>query len=43
LEYHDRVLQLHGDGTWTATDTLDAPETNWHVVPATVLNSLQVG
>jgi vitamin B12/bleomycin/antimicrobial peptide transport system ATP-binding/permease protein len=43
LEYHDHVLQLHGDGTWTASDTLGAPESEWNVVPAPILNSLQVG
>jgi putative ATP-binding cassette transporter len=43
LEYHDRILQLHGDGTWTAMEAIDAPEAEWHVDPAPVLNPLRVG
>jgi putative ATP-binding cassette transporter len=43
LEYHDRVLQVHGDGTWTAPDVDDAPEAEWDVAPAPALNSLQIG
>jgi putative ATP-binding cassette transporter len=43
LEYHDHVLQLRGDGTWTATNGEGTPETEWGVVPAPILDSLQVG
>jgi putative ATP-binding cassette transporter len=42
LEYHDRLLQLQGDGTWTATDTADAAEAEWGIVPAPMLGTLQV-
>ncbi len=43
LEYHDQVLQLRGDGTWTATHEVGTPEAEWSIVPAPILDSLQVG
>jgi putative ATP-binding cassette transporter len=39
LEYHDQLLQLHSDGTWTTSDLTEA-ETDWHPVPASILGSL---
>lgn len=43
LDYHDQLLRLRGDGTWSATDAVESPETEWDVVPAPILGSLQVG
>ncbi|HEY7330190.1 MAG TPA: SbmA/BacA-like family transporter [Gemmataceae bacterium] len=43
LEYHDQLLQLHSDGTWTATETLEAAEAEWRVLPVPILSTLQVG
>ncbi len=43
LEYHDQLLQLQRDGTWTATETAETPVAKWHIVPTPVLDSLQVG
>jgi putative ATP-binding cassette transporter len=43
LEYHNQLLQLQGDGTWTVTDTVEVPEAEWDVMPAPILGSLQVG
>jgi putative ATP-binding cassette transporter len=43
LEYHDRILQLHGNGIWTAMEAVDAPEAEWHAVSATGLDSVRVG
>jgi vitamin B12/bleomycin/antimicrobial peptide transport system ATP-binding/permease protein len=42
LEYHDQVLQLHSDGTWTATDTADTMEPELRVLSAPRIGSLQV-
>lgn len=42
LEFHDRLLQLQDDGSWT-TDAIEAPEAEWRVVRGPVLDSLQVG
>ncbi|HEY7330831.1 MAG TPA: SbmA/BacA-like family transporter [Gemmataceae bacterium] len=36
LEYHDQLLQLHSDGTWTASDLMEA-EPEWRPVPASIL------
>jgi vitamin B12/bleomycin/antimicrobial peptide transport system ATP-binding/permease protein len=43
LEYHDQLLQLHSDATWSATDTVEATELELRVLPAPILGSLQVG
>ncbi|MHB1423373.1 MAG: ABC transporter ATP-binding protein/permease [Gemmataceae bacterium] len=43
MEHHDRLLQLHGDGAWTASDTIEVSEAVWPAVPAPILNSLQAG
>jgi putative ATP-binding cassette transporter len=43
LEYHDQVLHLERNGTWTATETAEAPDAKWRVEPAAILDSLQVG
>jgi putative ATP-binding cassette transporter len=41
-DYHDALLQLHGDGTWTATDLDSPPASEWSL-PSPVSESLQVG
>jgi len=43
LEYHDQILQLHRDATWTVTDTIEATVPELRVLPAPLLGSLQVG
>src|SRR5579884_1058416 len=43
LEYHDQLLQLHSDGSWRATDTIEAADAEWGVLRAPILGSLQVG
>lgn len=43
LEYHDQLLQLHSDETWTVTDMVEAMEPELRVLPAPMLGSLQVG
>lgn len=42
-EYHDQHLQLHGDGTWTATEAVDPTPSPWHIVPVPKVATLQVG
>ncbi len=42
-EYHDQLLQLHSDGTWTVTDTAEALEPELHILSAPIIGSLQVG
>jgi putative ATP-binding cassette transporter len=41
--YHDTLLQLHGDGTWTATELDTASDTEWNRFSGPVAESLQVG
>jgi putative ATP-binding cassette transporter len=42
LDYHDMLLQLRGDGTWSVTDAAREPaEAGWELVPATA--NLQIG
>ncbi|MGH7227182.1 MAG: ABC transporter ATP-binding protein, partial [Gemmataceae bacterium] len=43
LDYHDRLLRLHGDGTWTVSDTIPPRKAEWDVVAAPLVASLQVG
>jgi putative ATP-binding cassette transporter len=43
LAYHDQVLQLQGDGTWTVSENLQETDAEWDVVPSPILDSLQVG
>jgi putative ATP-binding cassette transporter len=43
LGYHDQLLQLHSDGTWTAKETVEAAEAEWRVQTLPILSSLQVG
>jgi vitamin B12/bleomycin/antimicrobial peptide transport system ATP-binding/permease protein len=43
LDYHEHLLQLRGDGTWSATEPDHATEAEWNVSPAPFLGSLQVG
>ena len=43
MEYHDHLLQLQDDGSWTATHLIEAPDTEWCIVPTPTLGSLQVG
>lgn len=43
LEYHDQLLQLQGDGTWSVRDSAESREAEWNVVPVPILGSLQVG
>jgi|SRR5579884_1862465 len=43
LEYHDQLLQLHSDGTWTVTDIPEAMEPELHILSTPRIGSLQVG
>jgi putative ATP-binding cassette transporter len=43
LAYHDQLLQLHGDGTWTTTETVESSPPQWSILPAPQVVSLQVG
>lgn len=43
LEYHDQLLHLQSDGSWTATDTAETPEAKWHIAAEPMLDSLQIG
>ncbi len=43
LDYHDRLLRLHGDGTWAVSDTVEPCEAEWNAGTTPLVASLQVG
>lgn len=40
--FHEELLQLHGDGTWTAAELDEPQEAQWSI-PVSAVESLQVG